>query len=73
MNPKLWGHNPWSIVSWGKRSVGPEVASPEVVRHDVTGAISLGHSALRHDVSEARRRGEGHHWGNIPGAGGRRA
>ena len=37
INPKLWGHNPWSIVSWGKRSVGPEVASPEVVGQEVSG------------------------------------
>ena len=44
MNPKLWGmtsrgNNPWSIVSVGPE-VGPEVASPEVVGRDVTGAIS---------------------------------
>ena len=56
MNPKLCsttsrGLNPWSIVSWGKRSVGPEVASPEVVGDDVTGAISQGQEVVGHKVS----------------------
>ena len=62
MNPKLWGmtsrgHNPWSIVSWGKRAVGPEVASPEVVGRNVTGAISLEKEVVGHNVSRARRCG----------------
>ena len=52
----------------------------DLVGHDVTGAIFLGHSAsaLGLEVSRAGRhgaklRGPRRHWGNIPGAGGRGA